>query len=244
MAKIIKKSNDLAKNYYKTTLKFLGAMGLCILCVAVWIWNFISLKNFEGIFVIPLGALTLTSGIYGYFMKRRSDILRSGVDGEKNAANTLKNLPEGYTVVRNAVVEYKGKSSELDLIVVGKTGVFVVETKNMKGDIYGNHIEKFWTKKKHRGNNIYEDEFYSPVKQVSTHVYRLANFLRKKGVDVFVEGVVYFANPEAVLHIYDSDDGISVLSVSQGRDVLVKHITLGESVLNDSEVKKICKILK
>ncbi len=182
--------------------------------------------------------------VYGMVMHRRANILKAGLQGENTAADVLKGLPEGYTVVRNAVIEHQGRRSELDLIVVGKTGVFVVETKNMKGHIYGDCSDNMWRKEKHRGNNVYKDEFYSPVKQVSTHVYRLAGYLRERGVRVFVEGAVYFASEEAELHLKGKTEGISVLALSQGEDVLVEHIINRKSVLAETEVRKICKILK
>ena len=241
MAKLVKKGNDLAINYYKTVLKsilaFFASMGI----FGALLWFFDAMASGARIAMAICGTIFLVASLV---LRRRAHILNAGLQGEKTAAEVLKALPNGYTVVKNAVISHQGKQSELDLIIVGESGVFVVEAKNMKGDVYGDCDDKNWRKEKHRGENVYRDEFYSPVKQVRTHVHRLAGLLRDKGIKVFVEGVVYFASDEAVLHISGDSNGIAVLAFTQGDDVLVDHILSGKANLDPATQKRILKALK
>ena len=59
----------------------------------------------------------------------RSAVLKSGIDGERQAAAALRALPYAYHVLVNPVFRVRGKVMELDAVVVGKNGVFIVETK-------------------------------------------------------------------------------------------------------------------
>ena len=59
----------------------------------------------------------------------RSAVLKSGIDGERQAAAALRALPYVYHVLVNPVFRVRGKVMELDAVVVGKNGVFIVETK-------------------------------------------------------------------------------------------------------------------
>ena len=63
-----------------------------------------------------------------------------GDAGEQKAGTILKrSLPDGYTIIQNVRVTYNGRSSEIDNIIIGKSGVFVVEVKNVKGTVTGNY---------------------------------------------------------------------------------------------------------
>ena len=62
-------------------------------------------------------------------IRNKREIIASGKQGEESTAYLLNSLPDGYKLIRNAVISYEGKESEIDNIVVGATGVFVIETK-------------------------------------------------------------------------------------------------------------------
>ena len=50
----------------------------------------------------------------------RSAVLKSGIDGERQAAAALRALPYAYHVLVNPVFRVRGKVMELDAVVVGK----------------------------------------------------------------------------------------------------------------------------
>ena len=111
-------------------------------------------------------------------------------------------MPKEYCVYENISVTYNGKTSELDNIVVGPTGIFIFEVKNHKGIISGDYDEKDWFQEKMgRYGRIYYEKFYNPVKQVKTHIYRLANYLKENGIHTYIEGIVLFTNEESSVNI-------------------------------------------
>ncbi|QQL43722.1 nuclease-related domain-containing protein [Sulfuriroseicoccus oceanibius] len=64
-------------------------------------------------------------------------------------------------------------TTQLDHVVVSKFGIFVIETKNMKGKIYGRAASRQWTQYIGRGNF----KFQNPIHQNKLHIDALAKEL-------------------------------------------------------------------
>lgn len=61
-----------------------------------------------------------------------------GREGEFHVHNILAQLPEEYTVIDDVVLKTNSGTTQIDHVVVSRYGVFAIETKNYRGDIYGN----------------------------------------------------------------------------------------------------------
>lgn len=177
--------------------------------------------------------------------KFNPDTVQAGLEGEEYAASVLSRLPDSYTVYQDQVVTYEGKESEMDNIVVGPGGVFVIETKNQNGVIYGSYSDRYWEQVKYgKGGNSYSKNMYSPIKQVGTHVYRLAHYLRAQGLRLEVTGMVFMTNREAVLSMKGKAEDILVYKAdTEGEKALLSTIKKGGAELTESELKKINAIL-
>lgn len=131
---------------------------------------------------------------------KKIKIYKRGIKGEQSTVKVLSQLPDEYTVFSDITVKFDQRPSQIDHIVVGPNGIFVVETKNWNGDIMGtDRDQKVIQYKIGRQGGSYNIEHYNPVKQVNTHVYRLASFLKENGHNVWVEGTVLFTNSQAVV---------------------------------------------
>lgn len=64
-------------------------------------------------------------------------------------------------------------TTQIDHVVVSKFGVFVIETKNMKGWIFGSPEQRQWTQQLFRKKS----RFQNPVHQNALHVRALQSFL-------------------------------------------------------------------
>jgi len=87
--------------------------------------------------------------------------------GEKTIAFYLHRLPqEEYTVINDIILPTETGTTQIDHIVVSLYGVFVIETKNYKGWIYGSEKSAQWTQ------NIYgkKSSFMNPIRQNFAHV--------------------------------------------------------------------------
>lgn len=124
-------------------------------------------------------------------------IKKSGIKGENRGLKMVNRISDDYVVFKNLKVAYEGKESETDLIVIGPKGIFVVEIKNHKGIITGDERYREWIQTK----GVYKKKFYSPIKQVNTHIYRLSGRLRELGYQNWIIGIVYFVNPNVIVNV-------------------------------------------
>lgn len=177
------------------------------------------------------------------WLVRNAAIKQAGKEGENATGSLLAQLPASYTVIMNAVVTYDGKSSEIDNIVVGPTGVFIIETKNHNGTITANYNAHDWQQYKvGRGGTPYTKTFYSPVKQVGTHVYRLAHYLRENHINTRINAAVYFSHPEAKVNVTGTPNNTPVFTAAETQ-ALFQYIMSGTAQLTPETVNRIVQLI-
>ncbi len=82
---------------------------------------------------------------------------------------------EGYSkLICNSYVPYRGKTSEIDLILIHEKGIYVFESKNYSGWIFGSEEQHTWTQFL---NSKTKYRFYNPIMQNETHISALSSFL-------------------------------------------------------------------
>ena len=63
------------------------------------------------------------------------------------------------------------KTSEIDVILFHPKGLFVIESKNYSGWIFGNENNKYWTQTLPVGRGrSHKEKFYNPIMQNATHI--------------------------------------------------------------------------
>lgn len=114
-----------------------------------------------------------------------------GRHGEKLTARELKKASaRGFEgrVLRNAYIpKENGETSEIDVLYLTEKGVFVIESKNYSGWIFGNEKDQKWTQSLQNGQ---KNRFYNPIRQNRGHVRWLHNYL---GEDVPMFSIVVFS---------------------------------------------------
>jgi hypothetical protein len=116
---------------------------------------------------------------------------RRGKEGEERVVELLRQvLDDRWTLYRNLKVPGMGRG-DLDGVLVGPTGVWLLEIKNFSGR-YRNRGEQ-WFYWKHNGWRRMKD---NPSRQARRNAGRLAAFLKERGVRLWVYPVIVWANPE------------------------------------------------
>lgn len=83
---------------------------------------------------------------------------------------------EGYSkTLHNIYIPYKGRTSEIDVLLIHEKGLYVFESKNYSGWIFGSADQKQWTQVI---NKQTKNCFYNPIKQNATHIKALAQYLQ------------------------------------------------------------------
>lgn len=98
-----------------------------------------------------------------------------GKAGENRVARILTSLPGEYQVLNNVIIPHQNGTSQIDHIVVSPFGIFVIETKNYEGWIYGAERSEEW---KQTFRTTKAHNFYNPIKQNWGHIYTLSSFLK------------------------------------------------------------------
>lgn len=188
---------------------FLGAVGL-------WLSGWELASILLAILAIP-------------FLKE-SEILDAGAAGESAVSRLLlKQLDDSWYLINDCVVN----NAQIDHILIGPSGVFVIETKNYKGDVYGGREDHNWTKI--RLGRV--KTFYNPVKQSKTHAFRLSDILRAGDFDYFVFALVVFSGRPVELKISAGD--FPVLYPHQLKSYLLSH----HNRLTVSRVKEVAEYI-
>lgn len=86
-----------------------------------------------------------------------------------------------YHLIKNVILLTDDGSTQIDHVIVSRFGVFVVETKNMKGWIFGGENQPTWTQKIYRHSN----KFQNPLRQNYKHVKTLQSLLGLADHQVF-----------------------------------------------------------
>jgi hypothetical protein len=71
-----------------------------------------------------------------------------------------------YFQFHNVTLSCENGTTQIDHIVVSEWGVFVIETKNLKGWIYGSERQKFWTQKLFKQSNTFQNPLHQNFKHV------------------------------------------------------------------------------
>lgn len=149
----------------------------------------------------------------------------NGRIGEGMVILALGGTQEGKQYILNDyTIENNGTTSQIDHILINSRGVFVIETKNYSGQIYGEDNWHEWTQVLQYGK--VKNKFYNPVKQNTTHVYRLRSIIK----NIPIHPVVVF--------VQNNTENIKSQVVVPLRD-LSRYVNFGPAVLTPEAMKNI-----
>ena len=133
-------------------------------------------------------------------------LCKLGLAGENEIEYELKNANLGMYVLHDITIKYEDLTAQIDYIVVTTGKIYLIECKNMVGNITVNERGDFIREINHQKEGI-----YSPLRQAERHVEILKKiWLSRKGIfhKVFQEGkfdywyvpLVVIANQKSILN--------------------------------------------
>lgn len=97
-----------------------------------------------------------------------------GAAGERKVKSRVTaSLGDEDRHLHDITIPTKNGTTQIDHVVITKAGVFVIETKNMAGWIFGNYQKSRWTQVLHRKKS----QFQNPLRQNFKHVKVLQEIL-------------------------------------------------------------------
>jgi len=153
---------------------------------------------------VPVSLLLIPLSILLFFFKSSRG---KGIIGEFIVNLMIKIYldKKKYYLVKNVTFPTDSGTTQIDHIIVSKYGIFVIETKNMKGWIFGTEKQKKWTQKIYN----YSVSFQNPLRQNYKHTKVLSSLINIDhgkifSLIVFVGGEIKTEVPENVTYAKDS----------------------------------------
>lgn len=137
-----------------------------------------------------------------------------------------------------------GTTTEIDMIMIHNSGVFVFESKNYSGWIYGSESQRQWTQTLAAGRRgIEKNRFYNPIMQNKSHIKWLKQLLEKDIPYIDYHSVIVFSKRCQLKKITLESTDIPVINRNHIYRT-VEPITKARSGnLSDEEVEQIYKKL-
>ena len=168
-------------------------------------------------------------------------LLDKGLTGEYLSFFALHHLPgEQRTLFNVYVPKKRGGHTEIDLIFIHETGLYIVESKNYSAWIYGNGDHKNWTQVFPNGKKY---AFYNPIKQNETHIRALQFTLPEVPPDVY-ENIVVFSERCKLKSVVFVQERTYVIRRPDLKGLIKKLTTERVPVFTKEEVQSIYNQLK
>lgn len=183
--------------------------------IAYLIWTFTRHASTQATLTLleaiktPVGLLVIAvlvgiAGIFGLFiylldrflngLDKQIDNYRTGQEGEERVKEIILQTLDGtWSLFQDINLPGRSKT-DLDAVLVGPSGVWVLEIKNFIGE-YRN-IGEQW---EYRANNRWHPYKKSPSRQANKNAARLGNFLKADGIQQWVTSAVIWANQASPL---------------------------------------------
>ena len=157
--------------------------------------------------------------------------------GEKLTERELKivNLfgRKGKTLRNLYLPADKGETSEIDLVYITQKGIFVFESKNYSGWIFGDEQEQYWTAML---PNRQKNRFYNPIRQNKTHMKWLGQYL---GPTVPLFSIIVFSERCELKKVTVTDPAVRVIQRDWTYAAVRKIWDSAPDVLTDEEVNRL-----
>ena len=134
-----------------------------------------------------------------------------------------------------------GTSTEVDVVLVHSTGIFVIESKNYSGWIFGSEKSKTWTQTlRSSGGKVKKEHFYNPIMQNRTHIKYIKNIV---GSNVPVYSLVAFSRRCTLKEITVESPDVEVINRQHIFNTVKKMGNASIQALSKMDIERIYEML-
>ena len=193
------------------------ALIMAVVVVIIACWKYMNSSYY---------AITKNSPILLYFDKGKLGeylIYKHLRSAEKNGAKFLFNIyiPKG-----------EEKTTEIDVLMIHAKGLFVFESKNYSGWIFGSENQKNWYQTLPQGRGkAHKESFYNPIMQNRTHIKYLKSLV---GDDIPTHSIIVFSERCTLQKVAVESPDIQVVK----RDKVFDTVAAICGKVDDSELSK------
>ena len=168
----------------------------------------------------------------------------AGYRAEESVVSQLaKMLPDDYVLFNQVEVPNQRSrtgTTEIDVLVIGPTGVHILEVKDNAGEIMcRNDRSASWrVKKVGRRGGVYYDTMRNPARQAMSQALTLKDFLRGHDIDVWISPAIVATNRRSR---WRNADTLDVPVIDGTRKNLARTITMANAK-QDWDRSKVAKV--
>jgi len=118
-------------------------------------------------------------------------VFDKGRYGEYLTGAKLARFGHHRTLYNLYVPKPDGTTSEIDVVFIHASGVYVIESKNYSGAVYGSENDRYWTVALAGGRR--KERLYNPIRQNAGHITALVNYLSGLGLPLGIFSVLVFS---------------------------------------------------
>ncbi len=169
--------------------------------------------------------------------------MQKGKIGEQIIVDHIqKEIDIYHKIIQNVILSKDGKETEVDIILITCVGIYVIESKNFKGYIYGTDTGRIWTE---WFSHNYKYHFDNPVLQNEYHIEFMAHSLNRDLSDF--HSYIVFGDDAKLQRIVIQDENRSKVVVINNKDLisnLIADIHSRDIILSHEQIDKMYIDLK
>lgn len=208
-------------------------------------WSFILISLILGVIALFGNAQYKKTSYYQIthkpYIKLRNDI---GSYGEYYIYKNLKQLEKGGAkfLFNCYLPRENGETTEIDVLLLHKSGIYVFESKNYSGWIFGNEKSKTWTQTlpQGKGRKARKEHFLNPIFQNELHIKCLKDYLQK---DVSMYSVITFSERCELKKVEIKNPDYHVIHRSDAIRVINSITNQVGNVMSEQEISEVYSLL-
>ena len=139
-----------------------------------------------------------------------------------------------YVLLRNLYVPARAGYTEVDALLLHQSGIYVLESKNLSGEISGDFESERWNQ--HLNANT-EHTFYNPVRQNIGHILSLQRFLKIRREQAHFISIIVFSDRCTLRKVPKNNEFWSIVHCSELQETLLKRITGRKTIYTQQHIE-------
>ena len=212
-------------DFIEIILPFLAIISFFILIIYNFILNYNTYKNSS---YCKITGNSFWKVFYDLGARGEYVIYKKLSELELSSAKFLFNL---YLPRKN------GKTSEIDVLIIHSKGLFVIESKNYSGWIFGNEKQRQWTQTLPISyGRSHKEYFYNPILQNQAHIRALRPLIND---NIPIYSIIAFSDNCTLKKVTVNSDVLVTQYDKLRYELLYRIGNLQSEILNETEIEEI-----
>lgn len=167
-------------------------------------------------------------------------MMDKGKYGEYLSFNALEKIKGEHRILTNVYLpKGNGETTEVDIVYIHETGIYVLESKNYSGWIFGDEKSKNWMQTLQNGQ---KEKFYNPIWQNKTHIKYLIKLLKVD--EILVKSIIVFSERCTLKKLEVHSENVKVINRYDLKKTIEKIINNSPKVFEGGKIIELYYELK